>query len=329
MEPSLDQLDATSSIDEQGICCSEFYYLSEDHHHRIRALLWTPPAKHPSRAIVQIVHGMSEHIDRYDDFARFLALQGFTVCGNDHIGHGKSVDSDEELGCLPARTGARLLVEDVARLRRICRKHVSASLPYIMFGHSMGSFIVRAYLPRYGRGLAGAIISGTAQQPLLLSRVGGFISRRIVAHKGEDYRSSLLDRLGAGSYANKIPNRRTDFDWLSTDPSVVDSYCNDPKCGVAFSAGGYAALTDLTAEIVSDACAVGVPDNLPVLFIGGACDPVGDNGRGVQAAADAMRTHSKAHVSVIIYKGMRHEVLNEKGHERVYHDVVDWINQAV
>lgn len=280
------------------------------------------------KAIVQIIHGMEEHIGRYDDFARFLARRGFVVYGSSHIGHGKSAPSQDAISCLP-ENGAQVMVSDVHTLRMIANAENPEGLPYLMFGHSMGSFVLRSYLARYGRGLAGAVICGTGQQPVAASRFAAWLSRSIGRRKGFDHRSSLIDGLAVGSYSKAIPDARTKLDWLSTDSNVVDAYIADPACGVMFSVGGYASLTDLTAEVASDACAGSVPDGLPVLFIAGQQDPVGDMGKGVKAAADAMERCSKARVSVIMYEGMRHEILNEPNKMLVYADVADFFDRAL
>ena len=300
-------------------------FLSHDGTSQIRGLIWAPERPAGTRApaprgVVQIVHGMSEHLGRYDEFARFLVGCGFVVCASDHVGHGKSVPDPAKLGCLPAHGGKDVLVEDVHELRRTVAARYSRQTPYILFGHSMGSFVVRAYL-------AAAVICGTGTQPLALSKAGNFVARRIAASKGEDYRSAFLDGLGAGAFAKQIENARTPFDWLSTDPAVVDAYIADEMCGAMFSAGGYATLTDLTGEVASPSCAAKVPKDLPVLFVSGAEDPVGACGKGVQAAADLLRHAGVSDVEVKLYEGMRHEILNEPEHAQVYGDVLDWIRK--
>lgn len=307
-------------------------FLSCDGRSQIRGLVWEQdrPASARTlapRGIVQIVHGMSEYVGRYDEFARFLAERGFVVCGTDHVGHGKSAPCPEKLGCLPADGGKEVLVEDVHQLRQTVAARYARQVPYIMFGHSMGSFVVRAYLARHGEGLAAAVVCGTGQQPLALSKAGRFLARRIAAAKGEDHKSAFLDGLGAGAFAKKVPDARTPFDWISTDPAVVDAYIADDQCGVMFSAGGYATLTDLTAEAVAPSCAARVPRDLPVLFVAGDQDPVGECGKGVRAAAEQMRRGGVADVSVRLYEGMRHEILNEPGRLQVYTDVAQWIEE--
>lgn len=315
---------------KNAVTCETLYYDSSDGETRIHALVWLPAddAAHRPYGIVQIVHGMVEHIERYDDFARFLAANGYAVCANDHIGHGGSTSSPDRWGCLP-ENGAQVMVRDVHALRELFAQRFSPETPYFLFGHSMGSFITRAYLARHGRGLAGAVICGTGQQPIIASKFAAWLSRRVGARKGMDYRSEFIHNLGDGSYGKKIPNARTNLDWLNTDPCRVDEYIADPACGAMFSVGGYASLTDLTAEVASKECAGAVPPNLSVLFIAGAGDPVGDFGKGVNAAAQDMRRYSTAKVSVIIYEGMRHEILNEPDHMKVYADVLRWMRTAV
>ncbi len=304
-------------------------YRSSDGKTQIRALTWEPE-KNPGIApagIVQIVHGMSEHVERYDEFARYLVSRGYIVCANDHIGHGESVADPSEWGCLPSVGGKEVLINDVHELRKTVASRYARQTPYIMFGHSMGSFIVRAYLARFAEGLAAAVICGTGQQPLLLSKFGNLVARRIAASKGDAYNSTFLDGPGAGSFAKKIDNPRTEFDWISTDDAVVDAYIADESCGVMFSAGGYATLTDLTGEVVTAAAAGAVPADLPLLFIAGALDPVGDMGKGVERAVEQYRRAGVETVDLKLYEGMRHEILNEPGRAEVYADVADWIDE--
>ena len=304
-------------------------YRSSDGKTQIRALTWEPE-KNPGIApagIVQIVHGMSEHVERYDEFARYLVSRGYIVCANDHIGHGESVADPSEWGCLPSVGGKEVLINDVHELRKTVASRYARQTPYIMFGHSMGSFIVRAYLARFAEGLAAAVICGTGQQPLLLSKFGNLVARRIAASKGDAYKSTFLDGLGAGSFAKKIDNPRTEFDWISTDDAVVDAYIADESCGVMFSAGGYATLTDLTGEVVTAAAAGAVPADLPLLFIAGALDPVGDMGKGVERAVEQYRRAGVETVDLKLYEGMRHEILNDPGRAEVYADVADWIDE--
>ncbi len=302
----------------------ELSYPSADGKTTIQALLWLPEGA--VRGVVQLVHGMAEHKERYEPFARFLNGCGFAVCINDHVGHGQSVASKADWGHLPLEGGAAVLVEDVHALRGLMQERFGVDTPYVLFGHSMGSFVVRSYLACHGAGLSGAIISGTGNQAVALSRVGNLLARIMAGVNGDRYCSTLLDNMGAGSYSKAIADARTPFDWLNTDPDQVDIYIADEACGFMFDVGGYASLTDLTAQVAKPACAAAVPDGLPILFISGEEDPVGGCGKGVREAAALLTQNSSAQVTVILYPGMRHEILNEPGHQTVYHDVSEWLD---
>lgn len=317
-------------------------YPSRDGATRIHARLWMPEGAMPlpgedgasgaclqPRGIVQVVHGMAEHIGRYDEFARFLVSRGFAVCGEDHIGHGLSAASSEDLGHMALPGGKDILIGDVHELRRLVAARFPPQTPYLLFGHSMGSFIVRAYLARHAAGLAAAVLCGTGQQPRALSAAGNLLARLLARLRGSRYRSAFIDGLGAGAYGKRIEGARTPFDWLSVDPAVVDAFLADERCGAMFTVGGYAALTDLTGEVASPSCASKVPHDLPLLFVAGAQDPVGDEGRGVRAAAELMRKAGVRRVDEIIYEGMRHEILNEPGRMQVFQDVARWMEARI
>lgn len=305
--------------------------LSADGRSWLRVMVWLPDPVYSRRGIVQLVHGMAEHIERYDSFARFLTGLGYVVFGHDHIGHGKSVSSADELGCMPLQGGKDILIADVLRAREAAFKasRETGTLPLFLFGHSMGSFVVRACIARNPKGLTGAVLCGTGNQPRALSLLGRTLSRAIGTLRGETYRSRLLDSLTIGAFSSAIEDARTDSDWISTDPAVVDAYLADPLSGQAFSAGAYATLTDLTAEVVTKKSAAAVPKNLPLLFVAGADDPVGACGEGVRAAADLYRSQGVEDVREIIYPNMRHEILNEPRRVDVFTDVEQWFTECV
>lgn len=313
-----------------GVRVTKIGFASADGKTQIKGLIWTPEAvKISPKAIVQITHGMEEHIGRYVDFANFLVSQGFVVCGSDMLGHGLSIGEEDRLSCLPAENGRDVLIEDAHELRKIVASRFSQQTPYFMFGHSLGSYVMQAYLSCYGEGLSGAILCGTGQLSKVLSHGGNMVAKLIVRFKGEDHRSSLLESMGVGAYARAIENPRTDLDWLSCDPQVVDEYIADPLCGVAFSAGAYVVTTALTKEAADLKKARRIPEDLPVFFIAGEQDPVGDKGKGVKRAAELLRQAEVRHVDVRLYEGMRHEILNEPGKEDVYTDIVRWIEGVI
>ncbi|MBQ9021590.1 MAG: alpha/beta fold hydrolase [Eggerthellaceae bacterium] len=309
----------------------EFSFTSADGKTPIHAITWLPKgeAVQQPRGIVQLAHGMEEYIARYDDFARFLTSHGFAVCGNDHIGHGLSVSDEVPLSHLPLN-GATVMLADMNSLRAQFASCFPENTPYILFGHSMGSFAARCYLARYGKGLAGAIICGTGDVPVAASIFGGFLARRMAEKNGLDSYSPFITSLSDGKYGKAIPVARTNFDWLNTDPAQVDAYINDPLCGVAFTVGGYASLMDLVAEACSTSCTQQAPAGLPVLFISGEDDPVGGHdAKGAMKAFERYAKHSKTLPTIKIYPGMRHEILNEPEHQTVYDDVLAWLDKVV
>lgn len=302
-------------------------YPSHDNASTIRALVWEPDdAARPDflpRAVVQIVHGMSEHVERYAPFAEFLVGRGFVVCANDHVGHGKTA-GEHDLGHMPLANGADVLVEDVHALReKVCERYPHAR--HVMFGHSMGSFVTRVYLTRHADGLSAAILCGTGQQPRIQTVAGRVITRLIAQIRGERHVSRFVDSLGAGAYGRAIKDARTDVDWISSDPDVVDEYIADPLCGQPFTVGAYATLASLVADATDARLARRVPKDLPLLFVAGAEDPVGDCGRGVARAVDEYRNAGVRLVEMGIYPGARHEILNEPCHEAVWHDVEEFL----
>ena len=316
-------------MDEQGINREELRFPSADGRSTIRALVWWPELAAGTRArgVVQVIHGMAEHVERYDALARLFASRGFVVCGDDHAGHGASCDPDG-YGCLPARGGAEALVADEHTLRRLVTERMGAGAPYLLLGHSLGSYIARVYLAEHGEGLAGVILSGTGTLPVAVSWAGHALARLICAVRGEKYRSKLLDGMGVGGYARAVPGP-TGCEWLSHNEKNVATYVADPRCGFMFSAGGYAAVTKLTARACSLAWARRAPHDVPLLFVSGAEDPVGDNGRGVRAAAELARRAGQRHVDVRIYEGMRHEIFNEDDGGRVMADVLSWVEERL
>ncbi|MEY8460716.1 alpha/beta fold hydrolase [Eggerthellaceae bacterium 24-137] len=318
----------------------DFTFDSADRKSAVHAVLWLPASLQEDRArgageslgtfhprgVVQLIHGMAEHIDRYDDFARFLARAGYLVAGHDHVGHGDTAPTAAHRGRMHPFDGAAALVDDVQTLRVLVSRQVAPDVPYFMFGHSMGSLVLRNYLPRFGEGLAGAVICGTANQPEAVAAAGNVLARAIAKVRGADYKSKLLHSLADGAYSRAVKNARTPFDWLSRDPAVADAFMADERAGFMFSAGAYATLTALAARANSPAAYRATPHDLPLLFVAGDADPVGDCGRGVAKAAESMERAGAEDVTLRLFPGMRHEILNELGKEEVYAFVLEWIN---
>ena len=302
---------------------SEFSYRSSNKQTDIYGRRFDPDGE--PKGVVQLAHGVGEHIGRYDDFARFLAENGYVVAGNDHLGHGKSVRDSSELGFFAEQGGWELVVEDMQRLHQRLAEEFPDK-PLFLFGHSMGSFLTRTYIIRYRKGLSGVILCGTGQMQSAVVRGGKMLADMEVRRKGASYRSERLNNLAFGSYNDGISPVRTAADWLSRDEEAVDKYNADPLCGFVSSAGLFRDMMGGIAYNGKMRNLVRMKKDLPVFFISGAKDPVGENGRGVIRAYESFIRAGMRDASLKLYPDCRHELLNELNRRQVYQDVLDWIN---
>lgn len=308
-----------------AIVRKEAYFNSSTGKNKIRTLIWADDEVQP-KAVFQMAHGVSEHIGRYDDFARFLAGNGFVVCGNDHLGHGKSVNSIDDLGYVDEKDGHIRWVDDMHILTNIMKKRYP-DLPYFLFGHSMGSFCARVYASLFGNELSGAIFCGTGELPAtmgLLKKPLEKITEIFGAHSKADAVAESLNVISNLQFRNA----RTKCDWLSDNEENVDNYINDPLCGFNFKLGGSRDVALIAMQASAADWAKKVPQNLPVMLISGAKDSIGMNGKGVLAVADNLELAGNE-PTVIIYPNDRHEILNEKNHDKIYNDILKWLNKVL
>lgn len=304
----------------------EFYFPSVSGLADIHAASYHPDGKEV-RAVLQIAHGMAEHLERYEPFIDVLCDSGIAVYVNDHLGHGKSVKNDDELGYFGEKEGWKNFIEDCYKLTKIAKEEKPGK-PYILFGHSMGSFVARAYCIKYAHELTGAVFCGTAG-PNPAAGVGSMLASVIGKIKGDHHRSTLVDKIAFGSYNNKF-EKRTPFDWLSRDEFQVDKYVADKYCGFLFTAYGYRDLTSLLGYVSKKEWFERLCKDLPVLMISGAMDPVGGFSKGVDTVYDKLTAAGKKNLKKILYPGGRHEILNESAlFDKVCEDVIAWINEIV
>lgn len=291
--------------------------------------LWLPASGEP-RGVVQVAHGMVEHLGRYEDLAADLAAAGLATCGVDHAGHGRTCPDAALRGVFDPRRGADVLVEDQHAVRSWLSERLPG-VPVVLLGHSMGSFVVRCYLGRHGEGLAGAVVMGTAWLPRPLLRCGRGLARAIAALKGWDFRSRLLDSMGVGGYnrAFEGTGARTGFEWLSRDPARALAYAADPDCGWMFSVSGYYALFGLLLEAEDRRAIARVPRDLPVLVVSGDADPVGDMGRGPVRCFEALRAAGLGRCELEMFEGARHELLGETNRAEVVGTLVEWVGSCL
>lgn len=303
---------------------NSFRYPSSDGIHQIYAARWLPQGQ--PRGVVQLVHGISEYVERYDRFARFLAGQGFIVCGEDHLGHGKTGETNGVFGYFAESCGWDKVLSDLHTLRtRMGAEH--PGLPYFLFGHSMGSFLTRHYLLRWPGTVSGAILSGTGQEPEAALRAGRLLTSALVrAGKGRG-RSRVVLALSLGAYNRAFRPNRTRVDWISRVEAVQDAYLADPFCR-------FVPTTGMFHDMLGGLLVIGDPRRLtamdkstPILLLSGDHDPVGQMGKGVVRVYDLFKAAGCADVTLKLYRDGRHEMLNERNYEQVHRDVLAWLEQ--
>ena len=295
----------------------EFYYPSRDGVTKIHAIEWIPEGE--VTAVLQMCHGMVEYIDRYHEFADFLTKHGVYVVGHDHLGHGKSVVSQEKLGFFHETDGNAYVIADIQQLRMQTAKKYPG-VPYFIMGHSMGSFLVRQYLGLYSGGLSGAIIMGTGEQPSLVVNAGKLVCKIIAAIKGWDYRSKFVNNLAVGAYEKKMGAA-----WLSKNPENVKKYHEDPLCGFIFTVNAYYHMFSGIAKMNQQEKEGKVAKSLPLLFVAGKDDPVGNYGKGVENVYNKYKKCGYQDVQLKLYEEDRHEILNEEDKDVVFQDILTWL----
>ncbi|MBR2808312.1 MAG: alpha/beta hydrolase [Oscillospiraceae bacterium] len=304
----------------------DYYFPSTNGKNKILARICTPDK--PPKAVVQIAHGIAEHISRYDPFMFFLAENGYVAVGNDHLGHGLSAENEDGLGIFDTQNGWTYAVDDMKALRDQVRQEFH-DIPYIFFGHSMGSFLTRTYLIRYPDQYDAAILSGTGQQSPALINAGFFAANLLTLLRGPGADGKLLNDMAFGSYCKKIDNPRTPFDWLSTNEENVDRYIADPLCGFVAKCSMYRDMMGGLKFLTKQSNIDKMNKDAPIYFMSGAEDPVGDYGAGVEKAYRAFCDAGLHDVTMKLYPGGRHEMLNETNREEVMQDILAWLDQRV
>lgn len=299
----------------------EAYFNSSNGLNKIRTLIWEDDELTPI-GIVQLTHGMAEHIARYDDFARFLASNGFVVCGNDHLGHGKSIEERAQIGYMGEENGDKRLVDDMHILTKIMKKR-NPDIPYFLFGHSMGSFCTRVYASHFGYELDGIILCGTGDLPPIINAAVDGIDLLVAKYGSTRRVDAVADVMNKG-FSMLGDDKGNALAWLSENAENRLNYSNDELCGFTYTLAGYRDIYNIMREACDELWAYRLPENLKVMVISGAKDPVGMNGKGVLAVADQLAA-AGFDPTVILYPGMRHEILNETEKEVVYNDVLKFL----
>lgn len=292
----------------------------------IFARSWAPEDKE-IKAVLQISHGMAEYGERYEELGAYLCEAGYAVIINDHVGHGRSIKTADDLGYFNGDKNKAGIgfVEDVHKLTLIAKEEFKK--PVILMGHSMGSFVARHYITKYASDIAGAIICGTSG-PNPAAGAGILVASLVEKIKGSKFRSEFINGLAFGLY-NKRCEGRTPFDWLSVNKENIDKYISDDLCGFLFTVSGYKNLFEVLQFVSAESWYGAVPSKLPMYLIAGTEDPVGTYGKGVETVYNKLKATGHTDVEIKLYEGLRHEIHNEDERFTVYADIIKWCDSVI
>ena len=274
------------------------------------------------KGIVQISHGMAEHIKRYDDFSKFLCENNYLVVGYDQRGHGMTAGSVENCGYMDDSDNINVLVEDIHNVNKYI-KELYPNLPIYLFGHSMGSFVSQRYVELYDNEINGLILSGSSYNKNMLIKTGHLLASIITKIKGRRHISRLINNLSLGSYNNKFKPAKTEVDWLSRDEENNIKYMNDEYCGMIFTVSFFKDLTNTFLLIANDLELIN--NDLPIYIMSGDADPVGEFGKGTTKLFSKLKSVGISDLTLKLYKDGRHEMLNEINKEEVYANILQWL----
>lgn len=277
------------------------------------------------RAVVAIHHGMAEHMERYAEFVDYLTSKGIAVFMHDMANHGRSNQNPDDLGFFGKKDGWLGLIKDYKTVFELSKKEYPDK-KHIVFGHSMGSFVVRCFDARYPSLSDCSVYMGTGGTNDAAG-IGIKVSDLIAAVKGAHHRSKLMDQLAFGKYNAKF-DKRTAYDWLTRNHEIVDQYVADPLCGFMFTIKGMNDLLHLNTAANCDEWYSKIRKDLPVLLISGAQDPVGEYSKGIDEVYDKLIKSGHTAVAEKLYPECRHEVLNELNKEEVYDDIYSFITET-
>ncbi len=302
-----------------AIIKKQAYFVSSTGLEKIHCMIWQDDTLEPM-GVFQIAHSTFEHIGRYDELASFLASSGLIVCANDHLGHGGSVESEEDLGYISEKDGDLRLVDDMHILHNIMAKRYP-QLPYFLFGHGFGSMCARVYASNFGDELAGLILSGTGELPsaaVVLEKPLKFMCEQF-GTKAE-IPASIFDTITNIG----VKDKSTAKDWLTRDKQSVTEILLDPLCNFDFKLGGLRDIITLCNTACTDEWASLVPTSMQIMLISGAKDPIGFNGKGVINVCDNLELVGHA-PKVILYPGGRHNIINEEEKNQVFCDILEFL----
>nr|CAD6411660.1 alpha/beta hydrolase [Rhizobium sp. Q54] len=284
------------------------------------------PAAGSARGLLLICHGLAEHSGRYGEFAALMAGRGWHVYAHDHRGHGATTAPDAPLGRFAARNGDRKVVEDV-HMMRMHALDAHPGLPVLLFGHSMGGLIALNAASDRPSDYQGLAVWNSNLHPGPSGRFAQLVLKAEKALKGADVPSTILPKATFRAWGRSMPEKRTDFDWLSSDPKEVDKYIADPLCGFDASVSLW---IDLFAMTFRGPALVGrLPKTMPVHLIGGTDDPATNRGREILWLAEHLRRAGLSQVTAKLWPDTRHETLKEKVRRQAMEEFADWAEGAL
>ncbi|MBL3715516.1 alpha/beta fold hydrolase [Lactococcus garvieae] len=277
------------------------------------------------KAVIQLIHGMAEHIERYNDFALYLNSIGFAVVGHDHLGHGYSINKQEPVYGYFGEEGLKNVITDIHLVKNWAQQKYP-ELPYFMMGHSMGSFALRNFLQDYPVDIQGAIFMGTGTSPKHLNFLLPFIEK--ISQKRAKTVANIIDKLAFGNYSKKFPEKGN-FNWLSKNQENVASYESNPLLGFTFTHNGFVTLFSLVKRANQKNWMRNMPTDLPILILSGTDDPVGNFGKGPQKVYQELKKAEFRHLDLQLFPRLRHEILFEDEYEEVYHSIGQWLTTCL
>jgi len=297
--------------------------------HELYYRVWLPEPGTEVNAVLHILHGMAEHGKRYARFASLLNESGIAVYCQDHRGHGLTATKNKEpLGFLAKEHGWQVIADDSYALDEV----IASDFPkvsHFMLGHSMGSFLARTVMVQHPDFFSGVIVMGTGASQGIVGKIGKKIALSHVRKYGATFKDEQMNKMSFGSYLKRIPDKKTDFDWLSRDPLEVKKYIDDPLCGFVCTSSFYADIIDGIAYANNPKKIMSVPKDLPLLFISGDCDPVGAYGKGVRKSFELYKDAGISDVGLTLVPGARHEVLNETDRKQTESFLLKWMEERV
>ena len=304
----------------------EFYYPSADKKTQIHAVEWKP--KKEIIGVIQIAHGVTEHILRYEHFAEYFTQRGFVVVGNDHLGHGTSIATNSKPMYFGPKNSCDFVVKDMETCRKMTKEKYP-DVPYVLLGFSLGSFLVRTYLIDYKEPIDAAIIMGTGYIPNFKIAIAKMLANKEAKKVGEENTSSVIKGLTFETYNQLFKPNRTECDWLCANEEAIDEYLEDPLRGESYSAGLFRELLSGMQYTSNLKNIQKMNKKIPILLLSGDKDPVGDFGKGTIKTFDVFRKAGIENVDIRLYRDLRHDILHEECRRKIYSDIYRWLRKYI